>query len=218
MAVVLQNHRLIFRKNRYGFGYEIVSHDGNLKNQERLFHTSSRAQFDAYLATAEKDDDWNPAVDLGIPERDFTAQLLVTQEKYGEQYLLVATEADLFETALSLVKQRYKDGVYQNPANELQQEITQLEALTQQDIERFPSSLQYQLQQELRKADRLKRDLAAAVIHQQWLEKALGGDGRAAFDLLLARSDYEYERVNLRQFTVLPKFKRMRTTPQNDAN
>lgn len=121
--------------------------------------------------------------------------VLILHEKHGCRYYEVQNEKQLFSAALTILRARVKDGYWYNkpsPPKEL--------SFSREDVEKMPEALRKEPMRQLA-AYKLTFDFFKEE-QLTWnnIQKAIAGDSELAWKVLYARSDYEYERVELKAF------------------
>jgi hypothetical protein len=140
-------------------------------------------------------------------------KILVAKEKYDTRYLDASTTKALARSALELLKERLDSGWYPKP-NELFPDKENQEEMSQEAINALPE--RYRVQEEKRQKA-LRREKDERTLYQQWYNRVKTvirnkdlsctsiGKNRSksniplAWQLLLERTDYEYESVELRE-------------------
>ncbi len=124
-----------------------------------------------------------------------TPSVVVCHEKHGNRYFSAKDDAELFETALKILKGRLarKGEWYYEP------DVVKADpGFTQADVDKLPAALkddaQRKLKQSLNVATQYRREKA------EWdrINKAVNeNDGKLAWEVLRDRNDHEYEGVSL---------------------
>jgi hypothetical protein len=113
--------------------------------------------------------------------------IVVIKEKHGEWIYLVENETELRDLCCSLVQRRDEDRYYPAP------EEPKKPSLDYEQMGDLPDGPVKAAEEEWSRYRIAIRENTEAKGHHEWKLRALEGDMMAAFLLLTARNDYEYE-------------------------
>jgi hypothetical protein len=123
--------------------------------------------------------------------------VLVLKEKHGNRHFHIPDDATLFTVALGVVKQRASPdyGYYFAPDKPAPCD------LTPDTVETLPASLRAEATRKLKDHERDVAYYERASEQWEWIQKAITeSNGRVAWDVIQARSDYEYEEYRLERY------------------
>ncbi len=212
MAKVFEDIGIICRKNRFGFGWEIIRADFVEKemdgekymspqNQRRIFHTADKKQFDSFMeAFGRLGNMTTLGLEKATPDTNFEPMNLVLEQKHGSFCYLVKSEEGYMKAALKIVKERHKEGWYTDGITYYENRLKSIGNLTATEIAALPEDLQREANKQALEGERLKRDLEKERKRLDLIEKALKGDGMAAIQALQDFSDDKHDRVRLEKF------------------
>ena len=127
---------------------------------------------------------------------DGSTVILIFKEKHGDRYFDVSTESRLFGACLSVLKERFDEGWWYEPpeGNEPEPPTLSLEEIGKLKEGRIK-------QEALEEHKSYNRDLVyfeeAARLYKNIKQAIDNKDGALAYQCLLARSNGEYERMEL---------------------
>ena len=150
------------------------------------------------------------------------SRIIVAKEKHESRYLDASTDEAWAKSALALLSERFKDGYwYYDPfadnsdySVKARQARSQLLEMTEEAITALPASVAEDLRKKIESARRdLKEDEKAKaqydeikeVVEKQdlsWVGVGKRWAQPRAWSLLMARREYEYERVGLEEVEI----------------
>ena len=127
--------------------------------------------------------------------------VLVVKEKHGDWYVHIPNEATLYRVALKILKERFKSGDWYYEQGPVEVECEH-PGFSEADIAKMPSSLQDIATEKLRgynsRVLEYKREGDLLFRIKEALKEK---DGYKAWRVLQSRSGYEYERMELVEYS-----------------
>lgn len=123
-------------------------------------------------------------------------RILVLSEKHGDRYFDASTEEALYNSALTILTGRLKEGYWYPIPENTQKKLD----YTQEDIAKMPPSMQASAQKALNSYVQGQGYYQNEVQEFKMINDAVKNkDGKTAWKILRLRGDAEYERVSLEQ-------------------
>lgn len=121
--------------------------------------------------------------------------VLVAKEKHSTRYMKALDRETLLASALKLLKERFKEGYWyyepEKPTKKPSVPLEQAQALPNGALKNMA----------LQEHEDVKHALAQYAydleVHESIKKAVKSNDGEAALEILLSRSDYEYEHIDL---------------------
>lgn len=122
--------------------------------------------------------------------------LVELRGKHDTVYYLAASQEQLLRTFVEIVRVRVEDEEYITKPAAKPYGLKEGE-LTADEVSKLPAAYQEQARQIFNHNENARREHAEELTIWAQVQAALAGDGAAAFQVLKAREDYEYERFRL---------------------